>query len=391
METPVKEGERSHYRWTVLLVSFYAFVAYAFAFQSAPPLFQSITAEFGISHTEAGLLMSIVLVPGIFLGLPAGLLIGKYGVRRIGFASLLIASLGSVMTATANSFLMTLIGRLVLGIGGTFIIVSTPAMIAQWFTREELGKAMGIFAINMPFATVIAFPTASVLMLAYGWRFPFYISFAVGIIAAAVFVATIKEGPFAKHEKEQNVRRAIGNFEIWKVGLVWLFFNAAALSFTTWGPTLFKNYQNLPEVQASLLASLLMWSAVFFVPVFGYLSDKINRRKRFAILGSFLMTLAFVSLAFTSDVALVVLVLILGIAAAMVPPVASALPAEILGPALAGVGFGITGICLNVGAAMGQPLVGFVLDITNSYAICMTVIAVLSAIGTIVAYTLNTN
>jgi MFS family permease len=391
MKIPVKEGERSNYRWAVLFVSFYAFVAYAFAFQSVPPLFQSITVEFGISHVEAGLLMSIVLVPGIFLGLLAGLYVGKYGGRRVGFVSLLVAALGSIITATANSFPIILAGRLVLGIGGAFIITTTPAMIAQWFNRQELGKAMGIFSINMPFATVTAFPTASALMLAYGWRFPFYISAIIGVTAAAVFALAIHEGPFAKHENEKNVRRAIGNSEIWKVGLVWLFFNAAALSFTSWGPTLFIKFQNVPEVQASLLASLLMWSAIFFVPVFGYVSDKVNKRRRFAILGSFLMALTFVALAFTSDVTLVASVLALGIAAAMVPPVSSALPAEILGPALASVGFGITGICLNIGAAFGQPLVGFVLDMTNSYAICMVTIAVLSALGAIAAYTLNTN
>jgi len=385
------EGERPRYRWVILFASFYAFVAFAFTFQQVPPLFDSIIQEFEITNAEAGLLMSIVLVPGIFLSLPAGLFVERYGVRRVGFASLVCIVLGCFVTATANSFIMVLAGRLILGLGGSFIIPTTPAIIAQWFTRKELGKAMGIYGINMPLATAVAFPSASISMLAYGWRFPFYISLAIGITAAAVFVVVVKEGPFAEHKSKASTRQALGNFEIWKVGLVWLFFNAAALSFTTWAPELFETYKGVPKVYASFLASLLMWAAIVCVPIYGWMSDRTGRRKPFAVVGSFLMMLAFVALAYTSDLALVASILALGVTAAMVPPIASALPAEILGPSLASVGFGITGICLNLGAASAQPLVGFLLDVTNSYVFCLLGMAVLSAVGAIVAYTLKTN
>jgi len=386
------EGERPRYRWAVLFASFYAFVAYAFAFQTAPPLISSIKLEFNILlDVEAALIMSMVLVPGIFLGLPAGFFVKKYGVRRVGFAALVCVVLGCFVTATANSFIMLLAGRLILGLGGAFIITNTPAVIAQWFAREELGKAMGIYGINMPLATIIALPSASVFGLAYGWRFPFYIGLAVGITAIAVFVAVVREGPFAEHEKRTRIGQAIGNFEIWKVGLVWLFFNAAALSFTTWAPKLFETYKGMPKVHASFLASLLMWGAILCVPIYGWLSDRTGRRRFFAVAGSLLMMLAFVALAYTSNMALVVSIIALGITAAMVPPITSALPAEILGPTLASIGFGITGICSNLGAASAQPLVGFLLDATESYTFCLLGMATLSAIGAIAAYTLKTN
>src|SRR3990170_7359951 len=390
MKTPVTEGTRPRYRWLILFASFLAFVAFAFAFQAAPPLIPSLIAEFNISYAEAGLVMSSVLLPGIFLSLPAGLLVGKFGVRRVGFVSLLVVVLGSLMTATANSFTMTLIGRVILGIGGSFIFTVTPAVIVQWFTREELGKAMGIFGINMPFAAAIAFPSASVLMLMYGWRFPFYVSLTIGLAATAIFAVVIKEGPFVRHQTTASARQAISNFEIWKVGLVWLFFSAAGISFTTWAPTLFATFQNMSEVNASFLATLLMWAAIFCSPIYGYLSDKIGRRKPFAIAGAFLMTLSFVSLAFTSNLALVASILALGITAAMIPPVVSALPAEILGTNLASIGFGITAIGLNVGATLSQPIIGYLIDSTKSYTPSFLGMAALSAAGAVVAYTLKT-
>lgn len=249
---------------------------------------------------------------------------------------------------------------------------------------------MGIFGINMPLGTVIAFPTASVLALAYGLRFPFYVSAIIGLIALAVFAAVVKEGPFLREKTNLSMRQALGNFEVWKVGLVWLFFNASALAFTTWGEKLFETFREVPTVEASIFASLLMWTAIFFVPVFGYLSDRIGKRKVFAIVGLFLMTMAFVALSFSSGLALIASIMFLGFAAGMTPPIASALPAEILGPDLASVGFGVTGTCLNIGASLAQPLIGALLDATGSYAVCMMGMASLSALGVLVSAALKT-
>jgi len=347
--------------------------------------------EFNITNTEAGLLMSIVLVPGIFFSLPAGLFVERYGVRQIGFASLICIVLGCFVTATANSFTIVLTGRLILGLGGSFIIPTTATMIAQWFTREELGKAMGIYGINMPFATIMAFSSASLFVLSHGWRFPFLIGLAIGIVTTIVFLALAKERSIARIERKTSARQAIGNFEIWKVGLVWLFFNAAALSFTTWAPKLFETFKGMPPVNASFLPTLLMWTAIICVPIYGWLSDRTGKRKSFAIAGSFLMMMSFIAVAYTSNLALTVFIMALGVTAAMVPPIVSVLPAEILGPSLASVGFGITGICLNLGVALTQPLIGFILDITESYTFSLLTMAALSAFGALVAYTLKTS
>jgi hypothetical protein len=92
---------------------------------------------------------------------------------------------------------------------------------------------------------------------------------------------------------------------------------------------------------------------------------------------------------FTSDLALVASILFVGVAAAMIPAVQSALTAEVMRPGLVTIGFGITGTCLNVGAALAQPLIGLVRDATQSYTPCLLAIAALSAVGALVATTLR--
>ncbi|MEM2111820.1 MAG: MFS transporter [Candidatus Bathyarchaeia archaeon] len=384
-----KRDESFPFKWSILFVSFFAFVSYAFSFQAIPPLIPSIMEEFNISYAEAALMMSVVLVPGIFLSLPGGMFVRRHGVRLVGAISLIIVTLSSIVTATAGSFIMALIGRLILGFGGTLINTITPAIIAQWFTKKEMGSAMGIFGINMPFTVIISFPSATVLMLMYGWRFPFYISSAMGIISTAVFVASVREKPLAEKKSDMSMRQTLGNFEIWKIGLVWLFFSAA-MSFVTWAPTLFEKFLGMTKVYASFLASLVMWASIFCVPLYGYISDKIGKRKLFAVAGSFLMTLMFILLAFTSNVILVPSIMLLGAVGAMIPPMVFTLSAEISGPNMASVGFGVTATGFNIGAALAQPIIGFILDITASYIFCLLGLASFAAVGTIVACVLKT-
>ena len=384
------KSEQSRYRWLVLTVCLFAFLAYAFSFQLAPPLMTSIKTEFNVtSDAQTALVMSVVLVPGIFLSIPAGFWVGTYGVKRVGALSLVAVVVGDLVTAFANSFVVLLFGRLLLGIGGAFVMTTTPAIIVQWFTKKDLGKAMGIFGVNMPLAAVIAFPAAGALLLAFDWRFPFYVGLILGIAATIAYLIVVKEGPHAGHGAKGGVREAFGNMEIWKIGIMWLFFNAAALSFTTWADALFEAFRGVPKLDAVFLASLLMWCTVFFVPVYGYMSDRIRRRKPFVLLGFVLMTIAFVLVGFTSDLALVASILFVGVAAAMIPAVQSALTAEVMRPSLVTIGFGITGTCLNIGAALAQPLIGFVRDVTQSYTPCLLAIAALSAVGAVVATTLR--
>lgn len=380
----------SNYRWIILISSFYAFVTFAFALQIVPPLMGSIMQEFNITYGYAGLLMSMVVIPGIFLALPAGFIADRYGVKLAGSISAIMLLLGSIVSALANSFIILLVGRVILGLGGAFIATTMPTIISQWFSRDEIGKAMGIFGINMPFASVIAFPIANILIATYNWHYPFYISAFLATLNVITFMTLIKEGPFKRENKmTTSLRSVLGTAEIWKVGAVWLLFNASALSFTTWSPKIFENYMGIESFYASLLASTLMLAAIPFVPLFGWYSDRIKKRKKLMVIGSMLMAGTLVAIAYSSSFYVIIPVIALGIGAALVPPMIMALPPEILGPEMSGRGFGIIAVCLNVGIAIAPPFTGLIMDVTSSPTLTYLTMALFSILGAAIACTLK--
>lgn len=385
--------QASNYRWVVLAASFFSFVAYALVFQLVPPLMSSLQVEFGVNDAQAGLLMSMAVVPGIILALPAGLVMNRYGFRSLGFLSTVSVAVGSLTTALASNFLAALLGRFILGVGGTFLIVGSPTIVPQWFSHDELGKAMGIYGTNMPVAIIIAFPAATVLGQNFGWRCPFYVGAAVSLVAALIFVAAVREGPLKgepRPMKLSEVKRAVGSGEIWKAGLVWLLFETTTIGFLTWAPKLFQRFKGLEPLYAGLLASVVMYSAVFFVPLFGWVSDKVGRRKPFIVAGSVSMALTLISASYTSDVGLFFSVFALGISAATIPPLAMAVVAESLPPQLSGTGFGVVTLCQNVGITLSAPLAGYFLQTTQSLLLTFLGLSLFALAGAITGLTIRT-
>lgn len=383
----------SGYRWVVLFASLLAFIMYGFALQSVPPLLQHFRTIFNVNEPTAGLLMSIVLIPGIFLALPVGILVDRYGFRKLGFLSVLTVAAGSLIMAFSSSFPVALVARLIIGFGGGLLSVGIPSIVPQWFEHREMGKAMGIFAVGMPIATTAAFFAAPVLAQSFGWQSPFYVAVLISIVSAVFFWVTVRDGPLRTHATKANLSetwQAFRNREVWKVSLVWMFFNMVAIGFLTWAPTLFVMFKGLTPVSASVAASLIMIANFFFVPLYGWASDKLGRRKPFIIAGPIFMALSLYAISYATGISLPVSIFILGAAAGAVPPLVMAITAQTLPPKLAGTGFGVVTFWQNLGATLTAPIIGYFLQVTQSLPLTFFGLSIFAFCGAAVALTVRT-
>jgi MFS family permease len=357
-----------------------------------PPLLQHLGSVFGIDEPTAGLLMSMVLIPGIVLALPVGIIVDRYGFRNLGFLSVSTIAAGGLIMALASSFPLALVARLMIGFGGALLSVGIPSIVPQWFDRREMGKAMGIFAVGMPVATTAAFFTAPALDQSFGWQSPFYTDAIISIVTAIFFWATVRDGSLRSQETGAKLSEAwlvFRNREVWKVSLVWMFFNMVAIGFLTWAPTLFIMFKGLSLIPASVAASLLMVANFFFVPFYGWASDKIGRRKPFIIAGPIAMAFGLYAVIYATGISLPASIIILGVSAGAVPPIVMAITAQTLPLKLAGMGFGVVTFWQNVGSALTAPMVGYFLQTTQSLALTFFCMSILAFLGAAIALTVR--
>ena len=362
-------------KWATLALVFYTYLVFMYSFQAVPPILPFLMVEFDVSHVEAGLLMSVVAFPGILFPLIIGVLVARFNLRLFGLLATVLMALGTFTIGWAGSFIQALVGRTVLGASGAIASSIIPVIISRKFSRGEISKAMGIYNVNVPVAIVLALFSVSFLAVAYGWRLPLQLCFILSLTTIPLFLFIAEEGHLYGGGFPL---KALKNVDMWLVGILWLLFNSAIVSFITWGPKIYSD-AGLTITEASLTIALVMVSAAPLTPIYGWLLDKFKAYRAMALLGSATSALILAILSAAPAGLLPLITALLGVTIAMVPPIIFTSPNWILKPHEVGIGFGIITLCLNIGAALGPPLIGLILDLYKLQGQALLAIAAIMA------------
>ncbi|MCK9216694.1 MAG: MFS transporter [Firmicutes bacterium] len=379
-------------RWKALVFIYIYMLVFAIVFQGIPPVFGFIVSHFGISHAQAGALMSLFGLPGIFISIPGGILADVYGAKRVGIASLIIALTGSLMVASGNNFAILLIGRIISGIGALIIAIVAPQMISQRFEKKDIGIAMGIYNTAMPLGTIITLNTFGIIAAGSSWRVPIFLTSVYCFFVLILFIfkyPSLPEEVKSKKGRRLDIKKSLSavkgvGWPVWLVAAIWMMYNASTISYLSFGSDYYMSV-GYDANYAGFLTSLLMIGALIFSTIVGYLTDKFDREEFFIIIGSIILAFAFFLIP-RAGISPLLLGIIIGISAPFIPsPVFSLVP-KILSPDQMGLGYGILSTCLNIGVLIGPSLIGLSYDKTLNYLlgfnlmVVMLLIAILFAI-----------
>ena len=373
------------YRWTILGVMTFCVLAFAIVFQSIPPILGILIDTLHISHTQAGALMGLFSLPAIFLALPGGVLVDRYGARTVGSAALLTMVLGTAIEALGSIYWVLGLGRLVAGAGAAVLLVVTPKVITSWFREQEMGLSMGVFNTAMPLGTILSLNFMGVMAVRFGWQAPIWTSFIVCVVALSLFLVSYRkrsaiEQLTAKPSGLLTVLKEAG-WRIWWIGIAWALFNAALISYFTYSPDYFVA-QGKNIAQAGLLASYPMWGSIILAPVVGILIDRIGKKWLFVSVGcGGIAILLYLMPGFTAHAA--IFAISIGVFTAILTPAIFALPAELLPERMTGFGFGVIGTSFGIGVSLGPLVVGSLRDATGNYLWSFVAMATFAALGVI--------
>ncbi|OEY65572.1 MFS transporter [Marinobacter sp. X15-166B] len=152
-----------------------------------------LVADVGLTANQLGLLTSAYFLAFALVQLPVGLLLDRFGPRRIEASLLLIAALGAVVFAQADSLMGLTLGRLLIGVGVACCLMASFKAFALWFRPDQLpmlnGSLMAFGALGALAATA---PVAWLLELA-SWRQLFMGLAGMTLAMAAIIFAVVPE------------------------------------------------------------------------------------------------------------------------------------------------------------------------------------------------------
>lgn len=149
----------------------------------------ALHAEFGITSVGFGYLLSAYVWTYALLQLPVGVLLDRFGVKRIGRVGSLLWSVASFGAAISTGVAGLFAARLVLGVGEAPTFPANAKATGYWFPTQERSLATAIFDAAAKFASAIGVPLIGILLLHFGWRWSFA---ATGFISFAYFVLFYK-------------------------------------------------------------------------------------------------------------------------------------------------------------------------------------------------------
>ncbi len=240
-----------------------------------------LTAEFNLTAGNLGLLAG-----GYFLGfasmqIPLGYLLDRHGPKKIVSSFLLIAIIGTVAFALAQSFSGLLISRILIGVGVSACLMGPLTGYRIWFADEYQQRANAWMLMVLSMGFVFSTLPVQILLPIIGWRWIFVLIAILILIVIILTLLFIPKWKTPNNDQEKNVGSLS---DVWKnkffistIPLGLFNYGGIVAVQTLWaGPWMVRvaGYNPLESATGLFWINVIMLFAFF---IFGYILPKITK------------------------------------------------------------------------------------------------------------------
>lgn len=238
--------------------------------------------------------------------IPLGLLLDRWGTRRIMTLLNLVAVVGALTFALAQGGGMATLGRVLLGLGMSGNMIGAMMLIAAWFPPRRFATLTGAIVGVSTAGQFLAATPLVYISQAVGWRGAFALVAALNALLIAIFYWVVRDTPPGVEELPQAARenplKGLGqlfrHYYYWIISLSTFFRYGCLMAVQgLWaGPYLMKGL-GLSQIQAGNVLLFVTVGYMIGLPLWGRVSDGVMRsRKWVALPGLFISALLTLSL-----------------------------------------------------------------------------------------------
>ena len=171
---------------------------------------RDLASEFALPASDLGFLTATYLLAFAAFQLPLGVLLDRYGPRRVVAALMCVAAAGALTFGLAQDLLTLSIGRALIGLGVSAGLMGAIKAFTLWFPLSRLATLNGLYLAIGGLGGLSATAPAEAFLGPFGWRALFYGLAAASVLAASLIFLVVPEKPLPGHG--QTLRAQIAGF-----------------------------------------------------------------------------------------------------------------------------------------------------------------------------------
>jgi MFS family permease len=398
--------------WIALMLFSLAMINYidrvTLSFAAAP-----ISKEFDLSPVALGYLFSSFLWTYTLFLIPAGMLVDRFGAKRVAGFGLGLWSAATAATGIAWNFPVLLATRLAMGAGEATSNPAGARVVREWIPASERGLTNAVFNSGSYAGPALCALVAGPLIAGYGWPVLFFAAGGIGLVwllCWLVWFAPPEEASWLGEEERQKILNERGARKVDfgasapKTGLIGLLQKGPTLwglaltqgcnvysqyLFLTWMPSYLQDAKGLTIAKTGFYAAVPYAIAVVLCIVVGRISDRLLKgdvgggKRRYMIAFAMLLAAVILFAPWVDNV-----FVILGLIAISLTSVASttslnfALLNDLLKkPQDVGVAMGFLVVGGNIFGLLAPIVTGYVVASTGNYDRAFIIAGVLLVVG----------
>jgi predicted MFS family arabinose efflux permease len=360
--------DRSYVAWATVAT------AYAIAFlQRVSP--QSVSLSFMADfHTDAGgvaMLASSYFWGYTLMQIPAGLLVDRYGVKRVVLGSLAASTLGSAAFALAPTLLDVFVARLIVACGDALVFTALLKLVAQSFSDQRFGIMSGISQVSGYVGGVLATTPLAAAVTGFGWRACFIFIACVGLANLCLASFALRPDPASRSDRTiksvlASTRHALAQPANWGCAMSFASHFAVVTTLSgVWGIPMVAHVFNIsPSAAGVPLLGFMVGNAAGSI-LLGHMADRMaaaldNALIRICLLRMLLVAMLLPPLAHLLGFMYVGFVFsVLGLVAGGTVPLVLKCTKRLYTSELIGTGASVNTTTAGLFAGISQPMIGF--------------------------------
>lgn len=370
----------------------------------------AMMSDLGIDPSEMGYIMSMFFLSYALCQIPAGWLADHFGQKICIAVAVAWWSLATAATAGARTISGMVNARLFMGIGEAGAYPCNVGIAAKWFPDRERGKVTAFFDSGSKFGSAFTMPFVAWLVVEYGWRVPFVVCGAMGLIWVVLWLAYYNDPNRSKfinelelqyihdgqaRKEDADAKQPMKWYKLLKYRNVqamcfgFFCFNYAMYFFITWFPTYLVKDRGMQLLTMGWMAMLPplcgiigQWFGGWFTDYYYQRTGNLTKaRKINIIIGMLLGTLVTFAGLVESNTGAMALLCISYAGLAFAASAIWSLPGDTAPRNMTSVLAGMQNCTANMGGFIGPIITGYIITLYGNFTIALVISGLACLIG----------